>query len=181
MRRGGHVHDLTSEQFTVWTLAHGSVDAVENEKPWRHDSVVELAKAAGVGDAAQLVDELRGAGVLADVSDPIEFAKTHRVAPLMLGLGNSGEDEALYGIGFFGQPLLQVTYPIYDLWQWCAMEDTLWGACESAADVAGRAGVTNDEYTDPERLLNGFIGSLHALLLANAVYIDIDFRLGRPV
>jgi len=184
VRRGATFHDLTNQQLTIWTLAHGSPEAVHNEVAWRRRSVEELAKITGLIGAADLVQELIGMGLLVEVvpgtDQALDFAKTHRVVPLMLGLGNTADEPWLFGIGFISQPILQVTHPIYDLWQWSAMDDTLWATCENAADVASRAKSTDPEYTDPDKLLTGFLGSLHALLFANAAYLDDDFRLSRP-
>ncbi len=184
VRRGATFHDLTRQQFAVWTLAHGSPDAVNNEVTWRRRSVVELAKLTGLTGATDLVDELLAMGLLVEVTpgtdQALDFAKTHRLMPLMLGLGNTSDEPWLFDIGFLGRPIVRVFHATYDLWQWSAMDDTLWATCESAVDVARRAKSTDPESTDPERLLTTFLGSLHILLSVNAACLDIDFRLGRP-
>lgn len=184
VRRGATFHPLTDQQFAVWALAHGSPDAIRTNTPWRRRSVVELAGVGGVTTAAEIVAELIEQGLLVEVTpgadDALEFARSHRVMPLMLGLGNSAAEPALFGIGFVRQPVLQVTHPIYDVWQWSTMDDTLWATCQSAADVARRAGSGEPDYTDPARLLTGFLGALHALLVANAACLDVDFRLRAP-
>ncbi len=184
VRRGATFHDLTSQQFSVWTLAHGSPEAVANEVPWTRRSVEELAKVTGLTSAIDVVDELVETGLLIEVTpateQALDFARTHRVVPLMLGLGNTAEEPWLFGIGFLGQPILQVTHPIYDLWQWSAMDDTLWAACQSAVDVARRANSTDPESTDPNVLLTGFLRAIHALLIGKAACLDIDFRIGVP-
>lgn len=184
VRRGGTFQDLTSQQFTVWTLAHGSPEAVQNEVPWTRRSVEELAKVLGLTGTTELVDDLIETGLLVEVApgteQALDFAKTHRVVPLMLGLGNTAEEPWMFGIGFLNQPILQVTHPIYDLWQWSTMDDTLWATCQSAVDVARRAKSTDPDSTDPDKLLTGFLGSVHALLLSNAACLDLGFRLGSP-
>jgi hypothetical protein len=184
VRRGATFHDLTSQQFTVWTLAHGSPEAIQEATGWRRHSVEELAKATGVSGATGLVDDLIGTGLLAEVAPgtdrALAFAKTHRALPLMLGLGNTADEPWLFDIGFLNQPVLRVTHATYDLWQWSAMDDTLWATCQSAADVARRAKSDDPGSTDPDRLLTVFLRSLHALLLANAACLDIEFRLGHP-
>jgi hypothetical protein len=182
VRGGATFHDLSGPQFLVWTLAHGSPEAVESETPWRRRSVEELAKLSGLREAAAHLDELIELGLLVEVATDTEldFAKTHRVVPTMLGLGNTADEPWTFGIGFLNQPIVEVSHAIYDLWQWSAMDDTLWATCESAGDAARRANQTEPDYVDPARLLSGLLGSLPALLLANAAYLDIDFRLGRP-
>lgn len=184
VRRGATFHDLTSSQHAVWTLAHGSPEAIQNDVPWTRQAVEELAKVAGLVAVTEVVDQLMETGLLVEVvpgtEQALDFAKTHRVVPLMLGLGNTADEPWLFGIGFLGQPILQVIHPIYDLWQWSAMDDTLWATCQSAVDVARRARSTDPERTDPSKLLTGFLGSIHALLLAKAACLDIGFRIGAP-
>ena len=184
VRRGAAFHDLTSQQFTVWTLAHGSPEAIQNEVAWRRQSVEELAKLTGLVGVASLVEGLIGMRLLVEIAPgtgpALDFAKTHRVVPLMLGLGNTADEPGLFDIGFLNQPILQVTHPIYDLWQWSAMDDTLWATCESAADVARRGNYADPDSADPDKLLTGFLGSLHALLVTNAACLDIAFRLDHP-
>ncbi|HZX03845.1 hypothetical protein [Kribbella sp.] len=175
VRRGADVVELSERQYAVWALAHGSLPAVQEQFAWRRESIVALARHTGVADAAKLVDELRDLGLLAaippDGSEALEFARGHRVAPLMLGLGNTAAEPGRFAIGFLGQPVLHVDFAVYDLWQWSAMDDTLWATCQSAADVAGNG-------LDPEKLLATFLSALHPLLLVNAAYIDVSFRLG---
>ncbi|MGW6282671.1 hypothetical protein [Kribbella sp. NPDC055071] len=179
VRHGVTFHELDAPTFTLWSFAHGSRQAVESETPWTRHAVVELAKATGTPD---VVDELLGSGLLAEV-DPaagIEFARAHRVTPLMLGLGNTAAEPSLCGIGFLNHPVLQVSLAIYDVWQWSAMDDTLWRTCENAAGAARAAGLDDPELVDPELLLTGFLQSLHALVSVNAACVDVDVRLSHP-
>lgn len=182
VRRGATFHDLTSQEYAVWTLAHGSPEAVQNEVPWTRKAVEELARVAGLTAVSEVVDKLMETGLLVEVApgtdEALAFAKAHRVVPLMLGLGNTADEPWLFGIGFLGQPILQVTHPIYDVWQWSAMDDTLWATCLSAVDVARRAKSTDPETTDPTKLFAGFLGTIHALLLSKAACLDIGFRIG---
>ena len=109
--------------------------------------------------------------------EALGFARTHRLVPLMLGLGNAVDDLLMFEIGFRGQAYVQVNPTIYDLWHWSAMDDTLWATCQSAADVASRSTATA---ADPGALLSTLLESLHLLLLRNAACLDIDFRLAWP-
>lgn len=143
-------------------LARGCIAMVGG--PWCRESIEELS---GSDDAAELIDELLQLRLLVEVGEPEEFARTHRVVPTMPGLGNSVDDPTLFSIGFFNQPMLQVTLPVYDIWQWSTMDDTLWATCENARHASG----------DDADLLTGFLGSLHALLCAGAAYVDVEFRL----
>lgn len=179
VRCGGTFHDLTEQQAEVWQLAHGVPAEIDQQIPWQRSSIEER-----LGGAGPIIDELTGLGLLVEATPGTvraeEFAKAHRLVPLMLGLGNSAADPDTFGIGFLGQPMLQVSHPIYDVWQWSTMDDSLWNTCENATDVARRAGSTDAEVTETSRLLTGIIGSLHALLASSAAYLDVGFRLNWP-
>jgi hypothetical protein len=184
VRRGATFHDLSEEQFAVWAAAHGSEEAIENDLPWQRQSVEQHPSVAGLARASEIIDDFLAGGLLVEVTpsddQAIVFARSHRVMPLMLGLGNRRDEPDMFGIGFLAQPVIEVSHPIYDLWQWSAMDDSLWATCENAADVARRTGSTDPESLEPARLLTGFLGSLHGVLLANAACLDIDFRLKWP-
>jgi hypothetical protein len=178
VRRGVSFHDLSDAEFVVWTVAHGRPEALPDEQPWLRRHVLDAA--AGVDDPAAVLDTLLERGLLVEVDRAAAtgFARAHRVMPLMLGLGTIAEDRSLFGIGFLGQPVLGVGHVVYDLWQWSPMDDTLWATCESAAEVARRAGSTDPDYTDPDRLLDGFLDSLNALVCVHAACLDVPVRLG---
>jgi hypothetical protein len=184
VRRGATFHDLSADQFAVWAAAHATLEAVENAVPWRRHSIETHPQVNAVADAGGVIEELLGLGLLVEVTPGTDqahdFARSHRLVPLMLGLGNDPDDLNMFGIGFLHQPVLSVSHAIYDLWQWSAMDDSLWATCQNAADVARRAGATDPEFIDPGTLATGLVGSLHVLLLANAAYLDIDFRLNWP-
>lgn len=184
VRRGATFHDLTDDQFAVWSAAHGTQEAVQAGLAWRRRSVEQHPDVAGLAGAGGLIDEMLALGLLAEVpparDQVLEFARSYRLVPLMLGLGNSTDDLDMFDIGFLHQPVLSVSYPIYDLWQWSTVDDSMWATCENAADVAQRSGYTNPDYVDPARLLSGLLRSLHALFAARAAYLDIGFRLDWP-
>jgi hypothetical protein len=179
VRHGASFHELDAQTFTLWSFAHGSRQAVESETPWTRHAVVELAQATGTPD---VVDDLLESGLLAEV-DPaagVDFARSHRVTPLMLGLGNTAAEPLLCGIGFLNHPVLQVSLAIYDVWQWSAMDSSLWRTCENAAAAARAAGLDNPDLVDPNLLLTGFLEALHALVSVNAACVDVDVRLNHP-
>lgn len=184
VRRGATFHDLSEEQFAVWAAAHSTEEAIKNELPWQRRSVEQRTSVAGLDHASEIIDDLVAVGLLSEVTPSGDqatvFARSHRVVPLMQGLGNRPDEPDMFGIGLLAQPVIEVSRPIYDLWQWSAMDDNLWATCENAADAARRGGSTDPESVDPAQLLNEFLGSLHAILLANAACLDIDFRLEWP-
>ena len=178
VRRGTGLVELDDRQYAVWALAHGTPHAVEEQLPWQRESIVELARHTGIANAAEIVEELLGIGLLAEFTlggeEARDFARGHQLTPLMLGLGNTATEPGGFAIGFLGQPVLRVDFAGYDLWQWSAMDDSLWAVCESAADVARRSA---EARTDAETLLSRFLTALHPLLLVNAAYVDVSFRL----
>ena len=182
VRRGATFHDLTDDQFAIWSAAHGTQAAVQAGVTWHRQSLE--AQVAGLAGAGGLIDEMLDIGLLAEVrpapDQVLEFARSYRLVPLMLGLGNSTDEAGMFDIGFLHQPVLSVSYPIYDLWQWSTVDDSIWATCENAAEVAQRSGYPNPAYVDPTRLLAGLLRSIHALLAARAVYLDIGFRLNWP-
>jgi hypothetical protein len=110
-------------------------------------------------------------GLVADTSDPVAFASTHRLLPLALGLGNTVEEPWLFSAGLLYQPLVSMTGPLYDLWQWAHLSPTLWSACEEAAAVAAQAGVPDQ--TDPIEVLAGVLATAPQLLAAKVACFDV--------
>lgn len=111
--------------------------------------------------------------LVADTTDPIGFASVHRLLPLALGLGNTPEEPWLFSAGLLYQPLVSMTSPLYDLWQWAHLSPTLWSACEEAAAVAVQAGATAQEQTDPVEVLSGLLATAPQLLAAKVACFDI--------
>jgi hypothetical protein len=181
VRRGATFHGLTEEHYAIWAAAHGTAEAIENDVPWQRQSIAAHPRVIGLARVDELIDELLGMGLLVEAApgtdQALAFARSHRLVPLMLGLGNSGRKPGVFGIGFLRQPVVEVSFGIYDLWQWSSMDDSLWATCENSAEVARRSKV---ESLDPVELLTGFLPTLHALLLANAACLDTYFRLRWP-
>jgi hypothetical protein len=78
--------------------------------------------------------------------------------------------------------VIRVDRPVFELWAWSGTEPDLWHACESFAAGEVAAGGTEPEVTEPDRVLDGFLGTLHGLLSAQAAYvdtIDLDATSGR--
>jgi hypothetical protein len=176
VRIGADVRNLDPEQFRVWGLAHGLLDRIDADSaPWTRSALLAAAAEAGVTGAEQVTEALLADGTLVEVSprNASEFARTHRMVPLMLGLGNTPEEPWLYAVGFPDQPIVKMVSVLYDLWEWTHMDNDIWTACHGAGTMATRAGVTDPDQTDPEKLLSGLVESLHTLLGPNAVYLDL--------
>ncbi|MGQ0840908.1 hypothetical protein [Actinokineospora sp.] len=172
VRVGADVVELGDTDFGLWALAHGLPDSAGGP-------AVPCTR-AGLREAAADTDSLPGflrTGLIAEVTpgsaESVEFASTHRLVPLALGLGNDAEQPWLYSVGLLYQPLVLMTGALYDLWQWAHLAPDLWSACREAAGVAEAAGVTEPEQTQPELVLAGLFGSLHQLLSAHVACVDV--------
>ena len=185
IRRGVQVTTLALPAYAVWLLMHGPADPSAQRGPWTRAGVAELARAQTGLRADDLIDRLLldGHGVEIQPGTPqaVEFAQNHRLVPLMPGLGNTPQEPWSYGIGMVGQqPRVRVTHPVYEVWQWSTVEESLWLTCLGIEQVARRAGSTNPDVINPERLLSGFLDVAHALLAAGVACWDVGFRLRRP-
>lgn len=175
VRIGPDVIRLSSEQFAIWGLAHGAPDRAPDE-PWDRHRVVTAADSAGVTDGHRVVDELLLHGALVEVSadtdSTLDFARRHRMLPLMVGLGNTAHEPRLYAAGLVGKPIVVMSSMIYDLFGWAHMDADLWSACQRASETALRVGVADITGTHPLRLLQTLLDILHTLLSPNVVYLD---------
>ena len=176
VRVGADLVRLSDEQFRAWGLAHGLLDQLDST-PWTRSALLAAAAQAGLADAESLVAGLVGDGLLVEVSPgtagAVEFGRRFRLVPLMLGLGNSPQEPWLYSVGFLDQPIVKMVSVLYDLWEWSHLDTDLWAACHGAATTARRAGITDPEQSEPEKLLTGLLESLHTLLAPNAAYLDL--------
>jgi hypothetical protein len=92
VRVGGEVKTLDDEQFAVWGLAHGFPTG--SSEAWGRMSIL---KAAGrVRGAEQVLDSLVEDHLIVATTPgteaAVDFARRHRMVPLMLGLGNTAEE-----------------------------------------------------------------------------------------
>lgn len=175
VRVGPDIVRLTDEQFAVWGLAHGAGDRAV-DRPWTAVALLDTARAQGLHDAAAVMTGLIADFLLFEVSpgqpSAVDFAQRHRMVPLMLGLGNSAEDPRVYSVGLPSQPIVSMSSMAYDLYEWAHLDLDLWIACEGAAATAHKAGVDDIVATDPARILDAFLASVHFFLAPNAIYFD---------
>ncbi|MGH3715915.1 MAG: hypothetical protein ACRDT4_21010 [Micromonosporaceae bacterium] len=167
---------LTSDaEFTLWALSHGLTgdDAV---RPWGRDEVLRVAERERVDQAPRLLDELIGEDIIIEVAagtpDAIEFAKAHRVVPLMFGIGQTSEDPPRNGIGLGSQVVLEVTNMAYELWRFGHLAGDLWQFAQLHSEALGATAGLPREMTQPDQLLLGFFWELQRMLAHNVVYLD---------
>ena len=175
VRMGADVNRLSDEQFVIWGLAHGAPDR-DAEKPWSRQAVLSAARRVGVSKAEEVLESLVADHLLVEVipetDAAVDFARQHRMVPLMLGLGNTAEEPWIYSAGMIGLPIVQMSAMAYDLYEWAHMDANLWLACEGATATAVRVGIEDPLAADPLLMLNALLGTLHFLLSPNAVYLD---------
>jgi hypothetical protein len=162
--------------LAVWAAAHRPPD--QPDEPWTRAAVAEAARTRlGVADPTPVLAELLDSGLLAEVTpgtpDAVDFARAHRVVPLMMGLGNTPEEPLRYGVGLFGYtPVVRVPSLVYDVWQWGSLGASLWDVCQAFAQAGAEAEVSDSHEQHPEYVLTTYLNSLQQLLGPNAAYID---------
>ncbi len=175
VRVGPDVIRLNDDQFAIWSLAHGVPDR-PTDQPWNRETVLTAARRAGIPMADNVLEGLIQDYVLFETTpgtdSAVDFARRHRLIPLMLGLGNTSEEPRLYSVGMVGMPVVSMSAVAYDLYEWAHMDSNLWLACEGAAATAVRVGIEDRLATDPVLLLDALLGTLHSLLSPNAAYLD---------
>ncbi|MFB9239383.1 hypothetical protein ACFFWC_28270 [Plantactinospora siamensis] len=165
----------TEAAFNVWVAGHRPPDA---GRPWRRADVAEAAeRRLGVAEPDALIDEFLTDGLLVEVDpadpDAVEFARAHRVWPLMLPLGNTPDDPLRHGIGLFGsEPVLRVPTLVNDVWMWSSTGGSLWDVCVAFASAGARAAVDDEREHDPRYVLAEFLGGLQELIGISAACLD---------
>lgn len=165
------------EHVDIWALAHGLPARIDKVR-WTRRAIMEAAEEAEMPDAAKILDNLADLGLIAEVmpgtEQAREFAESHRLQSLLIGLGNSPEDPILDGIGLVGmQPVVKVRPRIFEIWQWAHLWPTVWAACEGLAYVAGQVEESNPDAADPEQVLGLMLDAMRTLISRNAAYLDV--------
>ena len=168
---------LLPDQATadVWALAHGLPGQAAT--PWTRSALCRAATEAGVADPDPVLTALVERGLVAEVApgttSAAEFAATHRVQSLLLGLGELPDTPELDGIGLLGMPALaRVPLGTYEFWQWGHLWPTLAEAATGLAEMAAQSPEHAPEEADPPQVLDRILRELHGLLAVGAVYLD---------
>jgi hypothetical protein len=176
VRVGVEHRPLTADQFGVWVLAHG---ASADGTAWTTDDLLGVAEETELADAGRHLGELAAQGLLALVPagggpGAVAFAETHRLAPLLVGLGNTEEDPDRYALGFplLDEPVAVVSEGSYELWQWGHVAPSVWHTCEVRAKVAADL----HEPAAMEEVLDGLLADLRPLLVNSCAYLDLARR-----
>jgi len=161
----------------VWSLAHGLADRVHTT-PWTRSAIRSAAEESGIADCDGVLDGLLERGLVAELSPgtaaAAEFAGTHRVQSLLLGLGALPDHPEADGIGLLGMPpLAQVGPRSYQFWQWAHLWPTLADAAGGLAEMAAaESPAAPPADADATTVLDRLLRELHPLLCGHAVYLD---------
>ncbi|GAB3406520.1 hypothetical protein [Flindersiella endophytica] len=163
VRLGREIVELSSEEFAVWSIAHGLGEQPDSDAgPWDRARMEGVFEGSTIKDAARVVDDLLGRGLLVevDVDSPeaaAGFARRHRLLPLHLGLGNSARLRTMFVAGTKERPLVGMTPTLYEMWLWSHLAPNLLAACEEAT---------------PGGLID-VLAALHVLLAPSAACLDL--------
>lgn len=161
--------------FLVWAAAHRPLDTTA--RTWDRAAVADTARSLGVAKPEPIMVEFFEDGLLVEIApdapDAADFARAHRVVPLMLPLGNSQADPLHYGIGLLGAaPVLRVSALVNEVWQWSGAADNLWAVCAAVAAAGAEAEVADQREHDPHVVLATFLTALPWLIGVNAACLD---------
>jgi hypothetical protein len=172
VRLGREVRTLTDAEFTVWLLAHGIDD---QDRPSR-ESVIAATTGLDLPQGASTVDRFLADGLLAELDPAAEaaasFARTHRLLPLMNGLGPDQEEPWLHRIGVTAAPVVRLPSALYDVWAWSHLAPHLWDGCHEAVEVSTLAGAQQSWELEAAELLSTLLANVHVLLSTRAAYFD---------
>jgi hypothetical protein len=173
VRVGYEVVKLATEaELLVWGLAHG-VPAASSEpgRVWTRADVTGLAAERVTADLSGILADLLAAGALVEVGPdgvaPVIFARSHRLQPLLSGLGNGPGRPDRYQIGVFGEePAAVIDIRVFDLWQWATRVGTL-------ADLNEMQALTGPLLGDDDDGVPGLLHRVHRLLANGCGYLDV--------
>lgn len=173
VRIGDEVVRLATEaEFLVWGLAHG-VPAASSDpgRVWTRADVTGLAAERVTTDLDGVLADLLAAGALVEVGPdgvaPVIFARSHRLQPLLSGLGSGPGRPDRYQIGVFGEePAAVVDVRVFDLWQWATRVGTLAALNEMQT-------LTGPLLGDEDDGVPGLLSRVHRLVANGCGYLDV--------
>lgn len=169
VRVGGRRVELADDEHLVWALAHGVPGAPDLDGWDRAALARHLPERSD-----ETIDRLVGTGLLLEVAGPVEeFARSVRLLPQALGLGNDAVNGRRFRLGYPEAPLVAVPPEIFFLWSWAGLDDSLWAAC-----VRGTKTALPDGSGDPRSLATALLAHLHRLLSTNVACLDTAVEVG---
>jgi hypothetical protein len=176
IRIGWDMWPVQDAGLQVWALAHG-LPGIPDSLPWTLQRWQDLVSESGIPEAAKEIADLIDRDLVIEVSlgteETVQFAQDVRLRSLLMGLGNSIEDQFTFALGLPGaQPAVLVSGLPYSLWQWAHGCDNLWDACLVLAEAGRMTGSTTRSEIEPEPVLTRVLLMVQFLLAHGAVYLD---------
>ena len=155
------------ETLTVWLLCHGRLDADGSVRRTQADVLAESA-VSGIEEAPEILSALIELGavarVLGDPASLADLARTHRVEPMMVGLGNAPEQPESFALGVPPADVHAVlSAEVMRVWLNTHLAPTLLQAVTDEAEVSDG---------DPDAVLAETIDAISELLAVGAIYLD---------
>lgn len=170
VRLGRSAETLTSDEFAIWVLAHGSPTV--GKAAWTVRDTVRTAEGERVTGASDIVSALDERGLLHTIaagSGATDFARAYRMTALLTGLGDTPGNPGTYAVGVPGTPAATwLDFDAYELWQWGSLAPTLSHVCEARASVLTKLG----EPCEPAAALGCMLGDLRLLIAHGCAYLD---------
>lgn len=175
VRVGDDVHNLSADEYTVWSIAHGFPEMIGDRRPSR--PIVEAqATQLGIEDSPVVFQRLVNSGLVAALtmrSQMFDFAEEHRAYPSAVCLGNTAQDVESYVLGRAQTPLATVTQDVFFVWSYLPRFESLRDAAdEVAADYAANGSEQDSENFSSDVILWSFFQALPTLVATSCVFID---------
>ncbi|MQA03531.1 MAG: hypothetical protein GEV07_12700 [Streptosporangiales bacterium] len=177
---GGYAEQLNADEVKVWASA-----MVEPERQAKLEGTRELlldtvrkATKGVISRPGKIVDELIERGLLIEF-DPVEgdvetIARKHRLFPLGVGMGNSGDDPLMYRIAVGSEPRIGVNGDVYALWSNSLYYLNLWQSCQQFAKEMNQYVTPGGdmEELDAESVMRELAVNIPLLVSAECAFLD---------
>ncbi|KAB1927440.1 hypothetical protein F8271_29680 [Micromonospora sp. ALFpr18c] len=174
---GDDLVELTETEAAVWAASF--VDTERHAKlEVNRESLIRLLETAPrpEPDAAQLVDDLIGRGLLVefDTDGDLEpVFRRHKLLPLGQGLGSTPDEPHLHRVGLANQPILALPNDVYLQWSFSYLHSSLWDACVYYADDSEHIAEGGDPLgVTPHSLAREIAGNVPLLVATGCGFID---------
>lgn len=169
IRLGDELSSIPSAAYAVWAMAHGEPGTSSG-----------MTRATTLAAAAQLVDEpdrwfdqLTARSLLVELPDTPQarrrFARSHRMLPLALGLGNSAEHPDRFTVGMVSFPAITLPASAFLVWMFGHHYPSLWQTCEN---VVSTTQLMIGTEVDPAAVLADVVALLPPLLAYGCACLD---------
>jgi hypothetical protein len=179
------------EHLETWLLCHGEPDRATQDRANQdrtggerdatvgtRSAVLMTAAERDVADAEPALEDLLDQGLVVEVTpDDAEsvtrFARSHRLQPLLTGIGHD-QEHPLDMIGIAGLVVALEAMPrVFEVWQWAHLWPDLWSAGQALAGAAAGQPDSPRSETDPDEVLAFVVGAVHTLVRHGAAYLDV--------